>query len=184
MEILTGIIIGLIAGIILAVIEWGKGHLDHKRIRSMEIRYIKDALVGYKNNVAVYSPHIATIIYDAHSIVEGAQFYGKSKQEIENWFRSSGFKTLYKILISDANEKTTFTASEKWEIESKLKGGFFKNIDDITLDRFSEIEASSNKSIDIYTVDELIIFVENMPKTKGKALRLEQKIDTQGNEDK
>ena len=173
-EILTGIAIGVSAGIILAAIGWSKEYLDHKRIRRMEKRYIKETLVKYKNSGLVYYSRTAATLYDACNTVEGTQFYGKSKQEIEEWFRSSGFRRVYKMLMSDANRKTSFTALERWEIESELRV-FFKNIDDITPDRFSEIEASTDTSIDVYTVEKLITFVENMPKTRGKALRLEQK---------
>lgn len=173
-EVLTGIAIGVGAGIILAVIGWIREHIDHKRIRSMEIRYIKDALVEHRNSVRVNYPQTAAIIYDPDNTVKGAQFYGKSKQEIEDWFRSSGFRRVYKMLMSDANIKTSFTALERWKIESELRV-FFKNIDDITPNRFSEIEASTDKPIDVYTTEKLITFVKNMPKTKKKALKLEQR---------
>ena len=173
MKILTGIAIGFIAGLILAVIGWSKEYLDHKRIRSMEIGYIKDALIKYLKQRKLATSE-ASRIYNNPSKPPPLQ--QKSKKDIEVDIRFVYFRLLRNMLESNANEQSAFTALERWRI-----GSAFLHGDHLWKDKEEGLVKMCAADLDISATEKLLQFVSNMPETKGKALKLERETDDQDN---
>ena len=169
--VLTGSIAGLFAGTILLAIGWLKEHIDHRCIRKMEVRYVQDTLNEYIER-RKQAPLTASEIYNNPAYVP--LFASLSEQDVEIQFRFIFFKTLHKMLEGNANQYSTFTALERWKIEST-----FIDRDHLWDNREKSLRNMCRHNLDLSTAKELIQFANDMPGTKGKALKSEQKTASQ-----
>ena len=170
MDILTGIVVGVSAGVILTGIGWIKEHLDHRRLRGMEIRYVRDALNEYLEQRKAASLE-ADNIYNGPA--KNIRWKGMSKKDIEVDLRFVRFRDLYNKGLSNANRQSTFTPLERWQIENALLK--IEHLFGHMASKAPPLLLACQSDFDLEVVKIVNESVNKMPRTKGKALRLEKK---------